>query len=123
MIVTAEEAMERIHDILYLSDEGAINTDKEWSPETTEAIAEVVNDYRRNAVEMNEGEDSEEEEEEGSYLNHYRHTDCPVQPGVEWDDTHSCMCNDRCPACDAEIEPYDSDDLDDEGKAQETTRS
>lgn len=45
------------------------------------------------------------------YLNHYRHEDCPVQPGVEWEDEWSSMCNDRCPACNAEIEPYDSKEL------------
>lgn len=45
------------------------------------------------------------------YLNHYRHEDCPVQPGVEWDDEWDCMCNDHCPACDAEIEPYESEEL------------
>ncbi len=26
---------------------------------------------------------------------------------VEWSDTWCCACNDRCPVCDAEIEPYD----------------
>lgn len=44
------------------------------------------------------------------FLNHYRHDDCPVDPGVEWEDRWSCACNDRCPACNAEIEPYQSDD-------------
>jgi hypothetical protein len=41
------------------------------------------------------------------YLNHYRHDDCDV----EWTDEWSCMCNDRCPECRYEIEPYDSEDL------------
>jgi hypothetical protein len=45
------------------------------------------------------------------FLNHYRHDDCPVQPGIEWEDAWECMCNDRCPACNAEIEPYESVDL------------
>lgn len=45
------------------------------------------------------------------FLNLYRHTDCPVQPGIEWDDVWSCACNDKCPACDAEIEPFDSEEL------------
>jgi hypothetical protein len=44
------------------------------------------------------------------FINHYRHEDCEVQPGVEWEDQHSCMCNDRCPACGKEIEPYCSDE-------------
>lgn len=40
------------------------------------------------------------------FLNHYH---CPC--GEEWDDEHSCTCNDRCPKCNAEIEPFDSEDL------------
>lgn len=39
------------------------------------------------------------------YRNHYRH--CKT----EWNDEWSCTCNDRCPVCNAEIEPYESDDL------------
>ena len=42
---------------------------------------------------------------EASYVNYYL---CP-NDGTLWDDTWSCMCNDRCPKCDAEIEPYASD--------------
>lgn len=45
------------------------------------------------------------------WRNHYRHRDCPVEPGVEWEDVWSCQCNDHCPACDREIEPYDSEEL------------
>jgi len=30
--------------------------------------------------------------------------------GEEWQDTHSCCCNDHCPVCNKEIEPYISDD-------------
>jgi hypothetical protein len=41
------------------------------------------------------------------YLNNYRCDECDV----DWEDEWSCMCNDRCPTCDYEIEPYDSDDL------------
>jgi hypothetical protein len=29
---------------------------------------------------------------------------CP-RDGTAWSDTWSCMCNDRCPTCDDEIEP------------------
>lgn len=43
--------------------------------------------------------------------NFYRHTDCTVKPGIEWDDVWSCQCNDRCPACNAEIEPYKSEEV------------
>lgn len=39
------------------------------------------------------------------YQNHYAHCD------QQWTDQWSCMCNDRCPVCNAEIEPFCSDDL------------
>lgn len=38
-----------------------------------------------------------------TYLNQYRHC------GIEWEDTWSCACNDRCPVCNKEIEPYKSE--------------
>jgi hypothetical protein len=41
------------------------------------------------------------------FRNKYIHEQC----GAAWEDEHSCMCNDRCPACNAEIEPEHSDDL------------
>lgn len=46
-----------------------------------------------------------EPEEPHVVRNFYRHC------GVEWDDTWSCGCNDDCPVCGKEIEPYDSEDL------------
>ena len=39
------------------------------------------------------------------YVNHY-HCTC----GAEWSDEWCCACNDRCPVCDMEIEPHDSDE-------------
>lgn len=39
------------------------------------------------------------------FTNHYL---CPC--GTEWDDEWDCACNDHCPGCDAEIEPFISDD-------------
>lgn len=47
------------------------------------------------------------EEEEALYCNYYR---CPLC-GEEWEDEWDSMCNDRCPGCNAEIEPYKSTDL------------
>jgi hypothetical protein len=40
------------------------------------------------------------------YLNKYRHC------GQEWEDRWSCACNDKCPVCDKEIEPYESEEMD-----------
>lgn len=39
------------------------------------------------------------------WTNYYR---CPC--GEEWSDAWDCCCNDHCPSCDKEIEPYISDD-------------
>lgn len=41
------------------------------------------------------------------YLKYYKHRECRTR----WTDEWSCACNDHCPRCDAEIEPYDWDDL------------
>ncbi len=46
------------------------------------------------------------------FTNLYCHEDCLEQPGVEWEDRWECMCNDKCPACGKEIEPYESIDTD-----------
>ena len=40
------------------------------------------------------------------YTNYYRCSVCHT----EWTDQWSCTCNDRCPHCNAEIEPYKSED-------------
>lgn len=45
---------------------------------------------------------------ESGFINYYRHCD------VEWQNKWSCMCNDRCPVCGGEIEPYNSIDESDE---------
>jgi hypothetical protein len=43
-----------------------------------------------------------------NYLIKYRHDDCRVNPGVEWEDTWDCACNGECPACGTDdIEPVD----------------
>lgn len=42
------------------------------------------------------------------YLNHYYCEECDVA----WDDRWSCMCNDKCPECNREIEPTESEELD-----------
>ena len=52
-------------------------------------------------------------EEELKFRNHYHCDDCDE----EWQDEWSCMCNDRCPSCNKEIEPYESVDLNYDDKA------
>lgn len=41
-----------------------------------------------------------------SFTNHYR---CP-HDGTTWQDVWSCACNDKCPTCNKEIEPFESED-------------
>jgi hypothetical protein len=42
-----------------------------------------------------------------SYVNYYR---CPTD-GMRWVDVWSCMCNDKCPDCNIEVEPFRSDEI------------
>lgn len=42
------------------------------------------------------------------FRNYYECSVC----GARWEDEWSSACNDRCPDCDTEIEPYKSEDLD-----------
>lgn len=42
------------------------------------------------------------------YLNQYR---CPYCQ-IDWEDAWDCACNDRCPDCNKEIEPYESSPID-----------
>ncbi len=47
----------------------------------------------------------EVEEEDGQeFLNKYRCEAC----NEEWEDTWDCACNDKCPRCNKEIEPFES---------------
>jgi hypothetical protein len=42
-----------------------------------------------------------------AFRNHYQ---CPYDR-TKWRDDWYCTCNDRCPVCDREIEPYFSEDM------------
>jgi len=46
------------------------------------------------------------------YRKFYR---CPC--GHEWEDEWDCLCNDRCPNCNAEIEPYAHEEVEAEAEA------
>lgn len=41
------------------------------------------------------------------FLNSYHHDECEVS----WTDEWSCCCDDRCPVCNAEMTPLESEDL------------
>lgn len=49
------------------------------------------------------------------FINYYK---CPgnlefrrQHAPVEWSDEADCTCNDKCPECNCEIEPFDSDEI------------
>ncbi len=41
------------------------------------------------------------------FVNHYH---CP-RCYTRWSSSDSCTCNDRCPTCNVEIEPHESEDI------------
>lgn len=45
--------------------------------------------------------------EESYWLRNFYQCAC----GEHWDDEWECACNDKCPSCDKEIEPYDSEEI------------
>ncbi len=47
-------------------------------------------------------------ENDTEYTNYYRHSDCPVNPAIEWESVWTATCDDECPACGADISPYKS---------------
>jgi transcription initiation factor IIE alpha subunit len=42
------------------------------------------------------------------FLNYYRCPNCQI----EWTDEWSCQGNDKCPSCNKEITPYESEEID-----------
>lgn len=44
---------------------------------------------------------------EKHFINHYKCKDC----NTSWESKWSCQCNDRCPDCGAEIEPFESKEV------------
>jgi hypothetical protein len=73
---------------------------------TPEEAGKFVAEWLRSHVAPPNPDEDEGGEPTTRYLNHYR---CVC--GHEWTDEWDCMCNDRCPKCDTEIEPYQSDEL------------
>ena len=59
-------------------------------------------------VATKEGYSDADHDEEIRFVNHYRCSD----DRTEWTDRWSCACNDRCPTCNKEIEPYESEEID-----------
>ena len=54
---------------------------------------------------MNDTSPSDSETPSAWYINYYG---CPYCQ-LEWQDEWNCACNDKCPDCNKEIEPYESD--------------
>lgn len=70
------------------------------------ALNMVENFYHANVI-NNTPNVADKEETTARYRNFYR---CP-NDGTEWQDVWSCTCNDKCPVCNSEIEPYRSDEV------------
>lgn len=108
-----------------------VKTDDPWTLATAATVSYFKAEFQDNALEavqvdgeadytiqavIYEPEDvdpSEAPDEE--FTNYYRCDNCEE----EWSDTWSSMCNDRCPKCDTETEPYDSDETSDAGSWSE----
>jgi hypothetical protein len=41
----------------------------------------------------------------------FRNYYCCPNDQTTWNDDWSCMCNDKCPICGTEVEPYESEDI------------
>lgn len=77
--------------------------------ETARSVAQSLIDRLLDGTSDEEGNDLDEDQaEEIRFINHYQ---CP-DDGTEWTDCWSCACNDKCPTCNKEIEPYESEEID-----------
>jgi hypothetical protein len=68
-------------------------------------IAELYEQHLSDVIAVKEWLESKLDEpvkEEPRYTNHFL---C-AKDSTHWDAKWSCMCNDRCPTCDAVTEPY-----------------
>lgn len=78
----------------------------DWLDPAIEAEArDLVKEEKPNPFALTQDGLDDMGEPEIKYRNYYKHC------GEEWDDEWSCMCNDECPICKAEIEPYKSEDI------------
>jgi len=106
---------------VHCSDRGDDGGDQHWFCVKSKDLGRLMPELpavQATGLQERANEVASEEEEPHRFRNFYVHKDCPKQPGVRWDSTWSCMCNERCPACDAEIEPESSEDLDVGGEVE-----
>lgn len=106
-ILTSRQLATILHGLRIVQAEGRIEGCAAGDCEHFAELEPLTNDEINNLCEMlNIDMPVIAEEDEERYTNHYL---CP-NDNTRWDDDWSCMCNDRCPTCDAEIEPYASTD-------------
>lgn len=94
-LLSDQEAAERYNAIMRAAKDGLV------------AASKQITQYRelmRTSPDLSDLVEREpaEEIEEPLFENHYAHCN------ERWSDTWSCACNDECPVCRAEIEPYKS---------------
>lgn len=99
-LLSDEEAAERYQAIMQAAKAGIV------------AASDKIKEYRDQMASSPDLQDIDPpkpkpEPEQPLFRNFYRHDQCDA----EWEDQWSCMCNDSCPKCGAEIEPYESEPL------------
>lgn len=77
--------------------------------ETEITDVEVVSTVDPQSGALVDTDDDTDAETGPIFRNFYRCSEC----GHEWQDEWSCGCNDRCPKCRTEIEPYRSEEIKD----------
>jgi len=79
--------------------------DEELAKEGIEWV-EVVGPWQDHLLPRITPPQKEEPKSDSWFINRYHCEKCDQY----WQDQHDCRCNDRCPICRAEIEPYESQD-------------
>lgn len=98
---------EHINDIESGLEEGIYEKTQNTDIDRKRSALNMVENFYHANISDNTANVVQNGEKTASYLNYYR---CP-NDGNEWQDVWSSTCNDKCPVCNSEIEPYHSDEL------------
>ena len=100
-----------IREYFFFDEQPEGEAKQEVSPEVLKARAGII------PHDPQDDEPDEEPKEEQQFRNYYRCTHEETRdsgkPVTEWHDDWSATCNDRCPLCNLENEPYYSEELTD----------
>jgi hypothetical protein len=114
-VETARELLEAIQKYKIAADGDSGDAEHDAANEMADAADAFLISQAARSIELAELIDEYSGDPVNKFLNHYR---CAHegrsefgQPVEEWDDESAAMNNDRCPVCNAEIEPYASEDI------------